>query len=202
MSRTHLNYLKRLKRLRKRLDRFVMFFGWWCVHYECRPYGASQLCFGTRFYAFGTDCCTESERDYRGRAYGDYRRLKKGLTHTEWRVLYQAFALLALRPVLEQGHAADPEGLVRAALLRAGAGREVVDAHREGDDVPPVVLTELVGAVSGMTVDGDRVHVRTPSLPLEAIDLDLAHPRGDIEIRWDCEEGEVIVPELAKVVEP
>lgn len=105
------------------------------------------------------------------------------------------FALLALRPVLEEGHAADPEGLVRAALLRAGAGREVVDAHREGDDVPPVVLTELVGAVSGMTVDGDRVHVRTPSLPLEAIDLDLPHPRGDIEIRWDCEEGEVVVPE-------
>ena len=55
--------------------------------------------------------------------------------------------------------------------------------------------TARAGAVSGMTVDGDRVHVRTPSLPLEAIDLDLAHPRGDIEIRWDCEEGEVIVPE-------
>lgn len=105
------------------------------------------------------------------------------------------FTLRALRPALADVSSADPDGLVRAALIRAGGGTEVVASHREGDDVPPIVLTEVLEALTGLTMDGDRVHVRPPSLPVEGIDLDLGHRRGDVQIRWVGTEGTVVLPE-------
>lgn len=106
------------------------------------------------------------------------------------------FSRTTLRAVIAE----DPEGLIRAALVRLGEGRAVIDAHRDGDDVPPVVLSEVLAALTGLTFDGDRVHLGVPSLPVEGVDLDLAHPRGDVRIRWEGGEGTAEVPEGAHLL--
>jgi len=105
-----------------------------------------------------------------------------------------AVTCAALRPVLDDVQALDATGSVRGALLRSGSGRQVLDAHRDGDDVPPLVLSELVSAVSGLTIDGDRLHVRTPALPLVGLDLDVPHARGTVRIRWDGAAGTIDAP--------
>lgn len=94
----------------------------------------------------------------------------------------------------------DPRGLLRAALLRAGSGRQVVDAHRGGDDVPPLVLLELIGALSGLELDGDRLHVRTPTLALRGVELRLPHRRGDVTIRWEGTSGTISAPRGTSVL--
>lgn len=99
-----------------------------------------------------------------------------------------------LRHALEESALDDPTGAIRAALVRAGDGTAVLAAHGDGDDVPPLLLSEVVSAVSGVRIDGDRVHVRTPLLPIEGLDLELPHQRGTVRIRWDGATGEVDLP--------
>lgn len=88
----------------------------------------------------------------------------------------------------------DPRGLVRAALVRAGDGHRVIARHVPGDDVPPLLLREIVDALSGIEIDGDRIHVRPPRLALDALDLVLPHRRGDIHLDWDGPDGTVEGP--------
>lgn len=89
----------------------------------------------------------------------------------------------------------DGEGLIRAALIRAGEGQAVVDGHEPGAEVPPIVTGELVRALSGIRVEGDRIHVHAPTFPLETLDLVLPHRRGAIRVRWDGTSGTAESPE-------
>lgn len=95
---------------------------------------------------------------------------------------------------------ADPHGLLRAALLRTDLALEVAAAHEPGDDVPPALLIELIGAISGLRMDGDRLHVRTPALELEGLELTLPHRRGHVRISWSGPDGSIEAPEGTHVL--
>lgn len=89
----------------------------------------------------------------------------------------------------------DEQGLVRAALVRAGEGHLVVAGHEPGTAIPPVVTGELVRAISGIRIEGDRIHVHVPIQPLETLDLVLPHRRGAIHLVWDGTTGTAESPE-------